>query len=256
MFRVTERLDATQKTLSVLDALEASASRLGDIAERAGLPKSTVHRILRRLVDYGYARAEGDGRYVLGPRVLTMAGAALQHLDAAAWARPVLRELHSDVGHTVHFAMLADDDAVYLEKLVDPNLPYQFASRVGGRIPLHCTAMGKALLAAMDRVLARELLGRRELTRRTAHTLVTVDEIDAELDRIRARGFAIDDEENERNIRCVGAAVRDHRGVPSHAISVSALTVEVSVEHALALGPRVVAAARAVSEVLGAPPDR
>ncbi len=252
MFRVTERLDATQKTLSVLDALDASASRLADIAERAGLPKSTVHRILGRLVEYGYARAEGDGRYVLGPRVLTMAGAALQHLDAG----PVLRELHAEVGHTVHFAMLTGDEAVYLEKLVDPNLPYQFASRVGGRIPLHCTAMGKALLAAMDRGTARELLGRRELVRRTANTLVTVREIEAELDRIRARGFSIDDEENERNIRCVGAAVRDHRGVASHAISVSALTVEVSVEDALALGPRVVAAARAVSAVLGAPPDR
>jgi IclR family acetate operon transcriptional repressor len=245
-------LDATQKTLSVLDALDASASRLGDIAERAGLPKSTVHRILRRLVEYGYARAEGDGRYVLGPRALTLAGAALQHLDAG----PALRELHAEVGHTVHFAMLAGDEAVYLEKLVDPNLPYQFASRVGGRIPLHCTAMGKALLAAMDRHVARELLGRRELARRTANTLVTIDEIDAELDRISARGFAIDDEENERNIRCVGAAVRDHRGVPSHAISVSALTVEVSVDGAMQLGPRVVAAARAVSEVLGAPPDR
>ena len=184
-----------------------------------------------------------------------MAGAALQRLDAATWARPVLGALHAEVGHTVHFAMLSDDEAVYLEKLVDPNLPYQFASRVGGRIPLHCTAMGKALLAAMDRGAARELLGRRELVRRTANTFVTVAAMDAELDRIRARGFAIDDEENERNIRCVGAAVRDHRGLPSHAISVSALTVEVSVEDAMALGPRVVAAAHAVSAVLGAPPD-
>jgi DNA-binding IclR family transcriptional regulator len=251
-------LDATQKTLSVLDALDVSrangASRLGDIAERAALPKSTVHRILRRLVEHGYARAEGDGRYVLGPRVLSMAGAALQQLDAAAWAGPVLRELHADVGHTVHFAMLSGDEAVYLEKLVDPNLPYQFASRVGGHIRLHCTAMGKAMLAAMDRGVARQLLGRRELVRRTANTRITLDDLEAELDRIAARGFAIDDEENERNIRCVGAAVRDHRGEPSHAISVSALTVEVSFDDAVALGPRVMAAARAVSEVLGAPP--
>ncbi len=249
-----ERLDATQKTLNVLDALDASTSRLADIADRARLPKSTVHRILRRLIEYGYARAEGDGRYVLGPRVLTMAGAALQRLDAATWARPVLRELHAEVGHTVHFAMVSGDEAVYLEKLVDPNLPYQFASRVGGHIRLHCTAMGKALLAAMDRGAACELLGRRELVRRTANTRVTVEALEAELDRIAARGFAIDDEENERNIRCVGAAVRDHRGEPSHAISVSALTVEVSVDDAMALGPRVVAAARAISEVLGAPP--
>ena len=71
-------MDAIEKTLSVLDALDGARSRLGDIAERAQLPKSTVHRILRRLVERGFARAEGDGVYVLGPRVLTMAGEMLQ----------------------------------------------------------------------------------------------------------------------------------------------------------------------------------
>jgi DNA-binding IclR family transcriptional regulator len=231
-------MDATEKTLSVLDALDGARSRLADIAERAELPKSTVHRILRRLVERGYARAQGDGVYVLGPRVLTMAGAMLGRLDVTALAGPVLRALHADVGHTVHFAMLSDDEAVYLEKLVDPGLPYQFASRVGGRIPLHCTAIGKALLAEME--TPPEMDG----------------ELRAELERVRERGFAIDDEENERNIRCVGAAVRDHTGAATHAISVTALTVELSLDDAVALGPRVVAAADAVSEALGARPDR
>jgi DNA-binding IclR family transcriptional regulator len=243
-------MDATEKTLSVLDALDGARSRLGDIAERAGLPKSTVHRILRRLVERGYARAQGDGVYVLGPRVLTMAGAMLGRLDATKLAAPVLRGLHADVGHTVHFAMLSDDEAVYLEKLVDPALPYQFASRVGGRIPLHCTAIGKSLLADM------ETLPRLELVRRTPQTLVSMEALRAELSLVRERGFAIDDEENERNIRCVGAAVRDHTGAATHAISVSALTVELSFDDAVALGPRVVAAADAVSEALGARPGR
>jgi IclR family transcriptional regulator, acetate operon repressor len=241
-------MDATEKTLSVLDALDGARSRLGDIAARAELPKSTVHRILRRLIERGYARAEGDGVYVLGPRVLTMAGDMLHRLDATSAASPVLRELHAEVGHTVHFAMLSDDEAVYLEKLVDPHLPYQFASRVGGRIALHCTAIGKSLLAAMP----DEALPRLELVRRTPRTLVSVEELRAELERVRERGFAIDDEENERNIRSVGAAVRDHTGAATHAISVSALTVELSVDDAIALGPRVVTAARAVSEALGA----
>jgi IclR family acetate operon transcriptional repressor len=242
-------MDATEKTLSVLDALDGARSRLGDISARAQLPKSTVHRILRRLVERGYARSEGDGVYVLGPRVLTMAGEMLQGLDATALAAPILRDLHADVGHTVHFAMLSDDEAVYLEKLVDPALPYQFASRVGGRILLHCTAIGKSLLAAMP---DDDVLPRLELVRRTPHTLVSAEALRAELEQVRERGFAIDDEENERNIRCVGAAVRDHTGAATHAISVSALTVELSVDDAVALGPRVVTAARAVSEALGA----
>ena len=241
-------MDATEKTLSVLDALNSSRSRLGDIAARAELPKSTVHRILRRLVERGYARAEGDGVYALGPRVLTMAGDLLQRLDATALAAPMLRELHAEVGHTVHFAMLSDGEAVYLEKLVDPGLPYQFASRVGGRIPLHCTAIGKSLLAEMPEIPPLDLV------RRTANTIVTAEALRAELDRVRACGFAIDDEENERNIRCVGAAVRDHTGAPTHAISVSALTVELSWEDAVELGPRVLAAAAGVSAALGARP--
>jgi DNA-binding IclR family transcriptional regulator len=241
-------MDATEKTLSVLDSLEGAQSRLGDIAERADLPKSTVHRILRRLVERGYARAEGDGAYALGPRVLTMASDLLDRIDATTLASPVVRALHADVGHTVHFAMLSDDAAVYLEKLVDPDLPYQTASRVGGRIPLHCTAIGKALLAELP------ALPRLSLERRTPRTLVSVEALRAELARVRERGFAIDDEENERNIRCVGAAVRDHTGVATHAVSVSALTVELSFDDALALGPRVMAAADAVSEALGAPP--
>ena len=243
-------MDATEKTLSVLDALDGAQSRLGDIAERAQLPKSTVHRILRRLVERGYARAQGDGVYVLGPRVLTMAGAMLQQLDATKLAAPVLRSLHADVGHTVHFAMLSGDEAVYLEKLVDPGLPYQFASRVGGRIPLHCTAIGKSLLADM------EALPQLELAPRTPQTLVSTGALHAELERVRERGFAIDDEENERNIRCVGAAVRDHTDAATHAISVSALTVELSLDDAVALGPRVVDAADALSQALGARPGR
>jgi IclR family acetate operon transcriptional repressor len=249
-------MDATEKTLSVLDALDVAraggASRLGDIAARAQLPKSTTHRILRRLVDRGYARSVGDGVYVLGPRVLTMASDMLHELDATVVARPIVRALHGEVGHTVHFAALSDDEAVYLDKLVDPGLPYQFASRVGGRIPLHCTAIGKALLAAMPPPEARDVLSRRELVRRTPNTLVSPEALDEELELVRSRGFAIDDEENERNIRCVGSAVLDHRGEPTHAISVSALTVELGLGDAVALGPRVMAAAREVSAALGA----
>ena len=101
-----------------------------------------------------------------------------------------------------------------------------------------------------------ETLPRLELVRRTPQTLVSLEALRGELENVRERGFAIDDEENERNIRCVGAAVRDHTGAATHAISVSALTVELSFDAAVELGPRVVAAADALSEALGARPDR
>jgi len=246
-------MDASQKTLSVLDALGAGeGNRLGDIAARAGVPKPTVHRILQRLIERGYARAEGDGRYAPGPRILALAGEMLRALDPGHYFGPVLRELHDEVGHTVHFALLSGHEAVYVEKLEAPDAAYQTASRVGGRLALHSTAIGKALLAAMPTDEARDLIRELELPPRTKNTLATAAALEAGLADVRERGFALDDEENERNIRCVGAAVFDHRDRPVGAVSVSTLTFEVERDAVVALGPRVVMAADALSAALGA----
>jgi IclR family transcriptional regulator, acetate operon repressor len=247
-------MDAAQKTLSVLDALAVDAAggtRLGDIAARAGLPRSTVHRILQRLVEHGYARAEGDGRYVAGPRVLALAGGVLRQLDHG-YLTPVLSALREDVGHTVHFALLTGHEATYIEKLEVPGAGYQMASRVGGRMPLHCTSIGKAILAGLPVAERHALLGRSELVARTSRTLVTLPELDRELERVREDGYAVDDEENERNIRCVGAAVHDTRGRPTGAVSVSALTLDLTPDEVPAVGRRVRAAADELSEALSA----
>jgi IclR family transcriptional regulator, acetate operon repressor len=247
-------MDAAQKTLSVLDALAvdaAGATRLGDIAARAGLPRSTVQRILQRLVEHGYARAEGEGRYVAGPRVLALAGGVLRQLDHG-YLTPVLSALREDVGYTVHFALLTGHEATYIEKLEVPGAGYHMASRVGGRMPLHCTSIGKAILAALPVAERRALLQRSELVARTPRTLVTLPELDRELDQVRERGYAVDDEENERNIRCIGAAVYDNRDRPTGAVSVSALTLDLSPEEVPAVGSRVRVAADALSQALGA----
>jgi IclR family transcriptional regulator, KDG regulon repressor len=248
-------MDATQKTLGVLDALAPDprgATRLGDIAARVGLPRSTVHRILQRLVESGYARAQGDGRYVAGPRVLALAGGLLRQLDRG-YLTPVLQALCDDVGHTVHFALLSGHEATYIEKLEVPGAGYQMASRVGSRIPLHCTSIGKAILAALPEAERHALLRQAELVARTPRTLVTLDDLDRELERVAERGFAVDDEENERNIRCVGAAVYDDRNRPTGAVSVSALTLELTLDDVPAVGRHVMAAAAELSRGLGAP---
>lgn len=250
-------MDATQKTLSVLDALAPDvrgANRLGDIAARAGLPRSTVHRILQRLVEHGYARAEGDGRYVAGARVLALAGGVLRQLDRG-YLTPVLQALCDDVDHTVHYALLTGHEATYVEKLEVPGASYQMVSRVGGRIPLHCTSIGKAILAELPVDERHALLGRGELVARTPRTLVALPDLDRELERVAERGFAVDDEENERNIRCVGAAVRDGHGRPTGAVSVSALTLDLTLDDVPAVGRRVMAAADELSRALSGAPS-
>jgi IclR family acetate operon transcriptional repressor len=250
-------MDATQKTLSVLDALApevGGANRLGDIAARAGLPRSTVHRILQRLVEHGYARAQGDGRYVAGARVLALAGGVLRQLDRGHLT-PILQALCDDVGHTVHFALLTGQEATYIEKLEVPGASYHMASRVGMRIPLHCTSIGKAILAGLPIDQRHALLSRGELAARTGRTLVTLPDLDRELERVAERGFAIDDEENERNIRCVGAAVRDGHGPPTGAVSVSALTLDLTLDDVPRVGRRVMSAADELSRALSGAPS-
>jgi DNA-binding IclR family transcriptional regulator len=242
------------KTLSVLEAL-GEHGRLADIASATGLPKSTVHRILQALVDRGFARSDGSGGYLAGPRILTLAGQVMVRFDPAREAGGALADLRDRTGQTVHFAMLSGDEAVYVAK-IEARQPYRMASRIGMSMPLHCTSIGKAILAELTDDEVTALAGRVELARRTPRTITTVPALLRHLELVRRRGFAIDDEENEGNIRCVGAAVFDHTGRVTGGVSVSTLAFELDLAAAEALGPTVLDAARAVSKAIGAPAER
>jgi IclR family acetate operon transcriptional repressor len=177
----------------------------------------------------------------------------LRGLDPGDYLGPILRELHQEAGHTVHFALLSGDEAVCVETLEPQGAPYRVASRVGGRLALHCTSIGKALLAAMPENETGAVLERIELTPRTAKTLVSEAALEADLEQVRRLGFALEDEENEEHIRCIGAAVYDHHARPIGAVSVAALGFEVDRPRLLELAPLVVSAATALSTALGAP---
>lgn len=240
-----------ERTLAVLETL-GRPRRLAEIAERTELPKPTVHRILQVLVARGFARDEDNGVYAAGPRVLAVAGEALAELDLAATARPLLRDLQSRVGGTIHLALRNGDEAVYVEK-VDGDEPYRMASRVGGALPLHSTGIGKAILAGLPAEEREELVGRLPLVQRTDNTLVDQKALASELERVATRGYAIDDEENERGVRCVAAPLRDHRGRVVGGLSVSSLVYVLSREDAERIAPDVVAVAGELSALLGAP---
>lgn len=239
------------KALAVLEAI-AEHHRVTDIAAATGVSKSTVHRILQSLVEWGFARPDGSGGYEPGPRILTLAGRVMSRFDPARQASAALRALHDRTGYTTHFAIRSGDEAVYVDKL-EGRRPYQMHSRVGMSLRLHCTAIGKAVLAALsdDEVLA--IAARTRLEPRTPATITSDEDLLTHLAAVRSRGFAIDDEENEPGVRCVAAAVFDHTGGVLGGISVSALAMDASRETLENLGPEVVAAAHEVSQALGAP---
>lgn len=239
---------AADKTLEVLEAL-ADHSRVADIAKSTALPKPTVHRILQTLVRHGFARTDGQGEYVGGPRILSLAGRFLQRLDIAEQVRPILRDLQERTGWTVHLALLSGDEAVYVAKLEGAK-PYTLASRVGMSLRLHCTSIGKAILATMPDAEVRALLARTGMQARTEHTLTDEDSLLADLAEVRSRGYAEDHEENEAGVRAVGAAVFDHTGEVFGAVSAAALIYQ---DDPLSeRGTLVAKAAKEVSRALGA----
>lgn len=242
---------AIDKALWVLEAL-AEHESVTKIAAETGLPKSTTHRILQSLAEHGFARPDGGGGYLPGPKILTLAGRMLNRFDPVRQASPVLQRLHDQTGYTVHLAVLNGDEAVYAAKL-EGRKPYQMPSRVGMSLWLHTSAIGKAMLAAMPDDVVKGISGRTGLTRRTPATITTQAQLLRHLAVIRQHGFAIDDEENEAGIRCVGAAVFDHTGHVVAGVSISTLTHELSVADAEELGPLVLGTAREVSQTLGAP---
>ncbi|WP_030435510.1 IclR family transcriptional regulator [Actinoplanes subtropicus] len=246
--------NATEKVLAVLQAL-AESDRIADIAAGTGLPRSTVHRILQSLVDHRFALNSGDGRYIGGPRILTLAGRLMARFDPAQHADGTLRQLREDTGYTVHFGLLAGDDVVYAAK-VEGKKPYRMPSSVGLSVRLHTTAIGKAILATLSDEAVSTIMERRGMEARTPGTITTVPALLGHLASIRARGYALDEEENEPGIRCIGAAVYDHTGRAAGAVSISTLVLEPWDRPMDELAARVRASAREISESLGHLPER
>lgn len=245
----TTGLSAIGKVTAVVEALP-NHSRPAEIARATGLPVSTVHRILQELVALNWAREDGSHGYLLGAGLLSILGRGADSRAVTRLAHPYLRELNEQTQHAVHLALRAGDEAVYVDKL-EGLRSYHMASRVGGTVPLHCTAVGKAILAALGEDEVRALLARTGMPARTEHTITDPDTFMAHLKLVRRRGYAVDDEENESMTRCVGACVTDHRGHVIGALSVSALAFDMTETRLRRIAPLVLRAARAITESLG-----
>ena len=247
---------ALDRALSLLEALVdlAEPASLADVAVAARMPKPTAHQILATFAARGYARQREDGRYGPGTRILELAGRVQEALDLATIARPAMLALQTRLPETVHFAVLEHGDIVYIEKL-EGRRTFRMASRVGMSVPLHCTAIGKAALAHLSPDERSARLGREPYERRTKRTITRWADLQSDLTSVIECGFAIDNGENEEDIRCVGAAVFGHRGSVIGGLSLSAAAFALPLDEANSLGPAVVVAAAAVSLGLGARPE-
>jgi IclR family transcriptional regulator, acetate operon repressor len=246
-------VNAIEKTLSMLEAIAASngGSSLAALSTRIGVTKPTAHRILQVLAAGSYVVSDGKGSYQAGPALVALAGNVFGALQFTRPARAAVLSLREQTGHTVHLAVRNGDRAIYVDK-AEADRPYQMVSRVGMSIPLHCTSIGKAILAVLPPAETLSLLSSAGLERRTSHTLTTAEEVLADLEDIRKRGYAIDNEENEAGVRCVGAAVYNSIGDPVGAVSISALAFLLPADKVDEAGQAVRDAAATISATLGA----
>jgi DNA-binding IclR family transcriptional regulator len=234
------------KVAVILDVIAQSDGRIGlsELARQSGLPKPTVHRLCGDLVAWGVVERAGDA-FRLGAKLFDLG----QRAPTRRWLRdaalPAMEALRSATGHTVHLAVAMDGEVIYVEKL--PGLRNTTPSSVAGRVPLHCTATGKCLLAFGDQEAAAAamkgpLIGRTKFTLRDPRRLRIV------LDAVRKHGWADEQQEYVVGYCSIGAPVFDRTGA---AIAALAVTVPLDAFDEQRLATPVMAAARDVTRRIG-----
>jgi IclR family transcriptional regulator, KDG regulon repressor len=241
------------KGLAVLETLASSPRPLtaAQLSQQLKYPRPTLYRILDTLLFHDFVMREGDGAfYRLSFKVLDLGHQLLERTDLLGAARPVLQRLEAEFRETVHLAVHQDGRMVYLDKC-EGSGPFCTHSRPGSRVPMHCTALGKAILAFLPTPRTRAILRTHGMPRYTARTTVSGAAMERELSTIRRLGYALDDVEFEPDVRCVGAPILDHRGQPVAAISVSAPASRMSLSRARLVGSALRLAVLQVSQAMG-----
>jgi len=215
---------AVSRALDILELfLDRPTLSAPQVTERLKLPRTTVHELLTTLVDRGYLEtiAGAPTRYRLGMRLFQLGSQFANRLDLVREAQESASDVAAVCDETVHVAVLDGTSVVYVAK-VDSTHPVRMVSAVGRRLPAHCTAVGKVLLASLEPADLDALLPVGVLPGMTPESITDPDRLRAELDRVRAQDVAVDDGESDSAVRCVGAPVRDHTGTVVAAMSVSA----------------------------------
>jgi len=209
------------KGLTLLEALARSGKACGvtELAERLELTKSNVHRILQGLVHQGFARKTGDtGQYELTMKLWELGSYVFAKLDLRELARPHMERLARQTSETVHLSILDGADVLYIAKIDSPQ-PVRAYTTVGGRAPAHCVATGKAQLAWAD-AATFELI-RQGLHPYTIHSVTTAQALDAEMERVRAAGYAVNRGEWREQVCGVACPLRDASGRVIAALGIS-----------------------------------
>ncbi|RAK16621.1 IclR family transcriptional regulator [Anoxybacillus vitaminiphilus] len=244
---------SVSRALDIIGIVSSEKNGLGvtEIAKQMDINKSSVYRILSTLVQYGYMEQDEEtSRYKLGYKFLEMSSKLLESIDLRKEAKPYLQQLEKETNEVIHLVVYDQGEVIYIEKL-EGTETLRMHSKVGKRAPMHCTAVGKAILAHLPSNVVLDILERKGMPKHTDKTITNQDEFLKELAQVKQKGYALDLEENEYGIRCIAVPIFDHAGKVVAAVSISGPTIRMTDERIKQLQPRMLQIGKQISARLG-----
>lgn len=216
--QVADRLFLVLETLA-----ESGPMALTELSRQLELTKSTVHRLLTSLSYLDYVKQDAEtGKYYLSFKILSLSNHVLERLDILDTVRPILRQLAHETGETVHFVQLDGTEAIYICKEESSINSVRMVSKIGSRVPLYCSGVGKAILAELPPDQIRRIWDRSNIGKLTPYTITDYDQFLQSLEEVRRRHYALDNEENELGVRCIAIALTDYTGSVRYGMSITA----------------------------------
>ena len=220
---MVQSIERGSMILDVLSEFPQGLS-IGDLSIKVDLPKGTIHRLLSTLAFLDFIRQDAETKkYNLGFKLVELGNRVLSHIDFRTEARPYLLDLAEKTKETAHLVILHQNQVLYIDKMEANTNPsgLRMVSTLGSRIPAHCCAVGKVLLAALPEEKLEMIVTSEGLPKRTENTITDLRKLKEHLQLVRENNYALDMEENEIGICCVAAPIRDQRGEVIAAISIS-----------------------------------
>jgi DNA-binding IclR family transcriptional regulator len=241
------------KAIEIIDAVaEAGSIGIRQLSSITGFPPSTIHRIVTTLVKKNFFQQNPITKlYSLSFRFLELGSRFQQQTHLTAIALPHLEQLMAATRESVNLAVRDGDSMVYLDVVHSSYTMLQLFTRPGVRVPLYATGVGKLFLSQMEESELDAYLRRSNPAPYTSHTLVDKEEIINDLQKIRSRGYSVDNQEMEEGVRCVAALIFDHQGKPVASISITGAAMRVTTDRIEHFGELIKTCASSISRELG-----
>lgn len=245
------KVQTIDRALSILEILSNYDNlSLMEISEKVQLHKATTHRLVNSLLENGYIEKDATTKkYRISLKLFQLGNRRVQNIDFLNVAKSMIRQLSQEINQTVHLVIEDDNEVLYIDKHDSQDSETRMHSRIGKKAPMYVTAVGKAILATKTNSAIVDYWNQVDIQPKTTHTITNLEDFLAEIDTVRQQGYAIDNEENEYGIVCIGASFASYKDSSAGAISISLPLSEVKNKDIYI--QKIVETTRKISSLLG-----